>query len=473
MKRNKVVIIGIDGLDPVLVDTWIDYLPHLKKIKEQAFVSSIESTFPPDSICAWSSIFTGQSPAQHGLLEGIDYLSKKEYKYSEGYDFSKDSFWDVVSNSGKKVCIINPFLAYPAWELNGIMISGPVFEHGETTFYPPDLADSVELPPLGGWVDFPSERNLKEFIKKARLNTELLARAAIDIYRRNPSDLFFITFLTLDRVEHFLWRFMDKQDFTYPGDNPYKDAIKDFYILLDKIIGDFINYLKKDSYLIIISDHGHRRRSSRLLNVNEFLRRKGYLATSVSGISGKGKKIIEKTKSIILRKVSKFGCLDFAFKLAKLIPNKQSFKKGTYLINTNESLACAWELCGTNSFGGIEIKKKGEDYEKMRTKIMDELKGLDACLQGKIFNWVKKKEELYAGEYLSKYPDIVFELTEDYGTGWGLFGPLVEENHTHRKISGGHSGQGVLAVLPAVDSEIRIPASIIEIKNFILGLINR
>ncbi|MCP4761580.1 MAG: hypothetical protein GY870_07345 [archaeon] len=37
----------------------------------------LKSISPPDSIPAWITIFTGKSPAEHGVLDSIDYLDDK------------------------------------------------------------------------------------------------------------------------------------------------------------------------------------------------------------------------------------------------------------------------------------------------------------------------------------------------------------------------------------------------------------
>ena len=470
---SKVVILGIDGFDPLLVEKWIDYLPNFKEVRNKGSFFTIQSTFPPDSICAWASIFTGKNPAQHGLLESIDYLSEKKYKYAQGYNFEKDTFWDIASNCGKKVCIINPFLAYPAWKVNGVMVSGPVFEGGETTACPAEILDRFQFPSLGGWVDFPEEKELSAFIRKARENTTELAKVSLEMYKEEAPDLFFVTFLTSDRIQHFLWRFMDEGDPTHPGDNPFKDSIRELYILFDQVVGEFMEAIDNETFLLVISDHGHGRRCTHCLNLNEFLRKKRYLFTSTSGVSKSSKIFIEKMKVLILRNFHRFGLQDMMYKMARFVPNRKALKKASYLIDKDKSLAYTSELCSTNPFGGIEIKK-GTNYEELRERVIEDIKGLNSHLKEDIVKWVKKREELYQGEYLHRYPDIIFELNDDYGVNWDLFVSLISENYTHRKISGGHKEKAVFAICPRIDeSNIVLPTSIIEIKDFILGLLKR
>jgi predicted AlkP superfamily phosphohydrolase/phosphomutase len=250
---SKIVIIGIDGLDPFLLDTWKDALPSFRDLLAESDKNMIESTTPPDSICAWASIFTGDNPAEHGLIESIDYLAPKKLENHEdrSADFRGRTFWDIVSDKGKKVCIVNPFIAYPAWKVNGIMVSGPVFEGGRISAYPENILNKYDFPSLGGMVDFPNKKELKEFLIRTKEVTEQLADVSLKLYKDVNPDLFFLTFLTLDRIKHFFWRYIDREDIYHPGKNPFEDSIKDFYKIFDNIIGSFRRSLDKDTSLHI------------------------------------------------------------------------------------------------------------------------------------------------------------------------------------------------------------------------------
>jgi predicted AlkP superfamily phosphohydrolase/phosphomutase len=473
---SRVAIIGIDGLDPFLIHKWRDDLPNFSSMYKDLQQSVLESTFPPDSICAWTSIFTGENPAEHGLLESIDYLSAKKTRDDESRSsyIKGKTFWDVAGKKGKKVCIINPFLAYPAWEVNGVMISGPVFEGGALSVFPEGFLDKYNFPQLGGIVDFPDKKNLPEFIKKTQSVTEELAEAGLKVYQDHDYDLYFITFLTLDRIKHFLWRFTDKEDIYYPGENPFQDSIKHFYMLFDKIVGRYKSSLRDDTTLMVISDHGHRRRCQKCLNLNELFRLKGYLSTSGSGVTGAVKKIIERTKVLTIAFMSTYGLQDWIYKIAKFIPNRKALKKSTYLINKAGSPVTLSNVCGTNPFGGVDISAAtAGEYEKLREQIIDELMSLNITLGANTVKWAKKREELYRGVHENRLPDVLFELDGEYGVGMDLFTPLASRNYTHKKISGGHKREGVLLIYRNNEGKIKAerPASVMDMKNYILNLI--
>jgi predicted AlkP superfamily phosphohydrolase/phosphomutase len=115
------------------------------------------------------------------------------------------TFWDRASIAGKKVCILNPFLAYPAWPVNGVMISGPI--KGPQTSYPPSLVREHEIPELGGIEHFPSKVGLDKILIHSKTTTRELVQFGVSLMKEKEWDLFFISLLTLDRIEHFFWRF--------------------------------------------------------------------------------------------------------------------------------------------------------------------------------------------------------------------------------------------------------------------------
>ena len=474
---SKIVVIGIDGLDPFLLRKWTGILPNFRNLYNDVSEITIESTFPPDSICAWASIYTGENPAEHGFIESIDYVSvkKSEKREDRAIYFEGRTFWDIAGNKGKSVCVINPFIAYPAWKVNGVMISGPVFEGGNISAYPEGILTEYNFPPLGGVVEFPDKKELNEFLNHTRDKTEQLADVSLKVYKDYKPDLFFVTFLTLDRIKHFFWRFTDEEDTCYPGENLFKGVIKDFYKIFDRIIGQFMNSLPEDTTLLVISDHGHRRRCTKLLNLNDVLREKGYIATYDRELKGILNKLIEKTKVFTIATMSQCGLQDWIYKIAKFIPNRKALKKSTYLIDRKNSVVAVSNLFTANSYGGIDIKTTtNEEYEKLRDNVINELMNLNKTFGKNIIKWAKKREELYRGKYEKRLPDILFELDEEYGVGMNLFTLPITPSYTHKKISGGHKSEAVLLVYSNNEhvKNMKRPASIINIADYILKIID-
>ncbi|MEE9341338.1 MAG: hypothetical protein V3V21_06705, partial [Thermoplasmata archaeon] len=66
------------------------------------------------------------------------------------------------------------------------------------------------------------------------------------------------------------------------------------------------------------------------------------------------------------------------------------------------------------SHAGIRINKgllPPQDYESTRDSLTPVLRGISGTENcGNLVEWVAKREDLYSGPFLEKYPDILFKL---------------------------------------------------------------
>jgi predicted AlkP superfamily phosphohydrolase/phosphomutase len=448
---SKLVILGIDALDPVLLEKWQDELPNFHKIMTQGYFARLESTTPPDSIPAWVTIYTGMHPWHHGIIGSVDYLEIRGGAPALDTNLLiGKTFWDKASETGRRVCVVNPLLAYPVWPVNGIMVNGPVFVTGEVQAYPPEILEQYELPEMGGMVDFPGKRELGAFIRRTEYVTRDQARFGLELLDREEWDLFFLQFLTLDRVMHFLWRYTDPTDPTFPGSNPLEHSIKDFFKLFDSILGDFLDRLTPGQSLLIVSDHGHAMRPPKAVYVNEMLRRQGLLKTRESRVPGFNTvALVEKTKNLFLRLMQRLDLEDLTYRIAALIPKerRKSLKTSAYAVTRADSIAWVSDIGGGTSFSGIEINRalcEDKDYEPLRDRLISLLASFTDERGDRIVKWAKRREDAFTGPNVGKYPDVVFELSPEHGVDRTLYCGEVGASSTHKKISGGHSKFGTL-----------------------------
>ena len=155
---------------------------------------------------------------------------------------------------------------------------------------------------------------------------------------------------------------------------------------------------------------------------------------------------IEVMKNKVLKFMNDHNLEDYISVIAKFVPNAKALKKGSHITNYKDSMAYGSDFAGTNPFGGICINKEHvEDYEEFRDKLIHELGEIEH--EGKkIFTWIKKREDLYNGELIDRYPDILYEMLPKYGSGFSLHSDLITINPTHKKISGGHKKNGVFFI---------------------------
>jgi predicted AlkP superfamily phosphohydrolase/phosphomutase len=68
---KKIIVLGIDGMDPKYVETHWNDLPNLSKLRLQGEFRRLGTTIPPQSPVAWSTFITGMDPGGHGIYDFI------------------------------------------------------------------------------------------------------------------------------------------------------------------------------------------------------------------------------------------------------------------------------------------------------------------------------------------------------------------------------------------------------------------
>jgi predicted AlkP superfamily phosphohydrolase/phosphomutase len=69
---KRVIVLGIDGMDPGFLERhWAD-LPHLDELRRTGEFKRLATTTPPQSPVAWSTFITGMKPAAHGVFDFVE-----------------------------------------------------------------------------------------------------------------------------------------------------------------------------------------------------------------------------------------------------------------------------------------------------------------------------------------------------------------------------------------------------------------
>jgi predicted AlkP superfamily phosphohydrolase/phosphomutase len=85
--EKNVVILGIDGMDPILLRRFVEKgrMPVFQKLMEEGSFSLLQSSTPPQSPVAWSSFITGMDPGGHGIF---DYIGRDLKTYQPSFSLS-------------------------------------------------------------------------------------------------------------------------------------------------------------------------------------------------------------------------------------------------------------------------------------------------------------------------------------------------------------------------------------------------
>jgi predicted AlkP superfamily phosphohydrolase/phosphomutase len=96
---KKMIIIGIDGMDPRLCERMMaeGLLPNLEKLRAAGGFSALGTSTPPQSPVAWANFINGAGPGDHGIFDFIHRHPQDQCApfYSAAETIPGEGHWDV------------------------------------------------------------------------------------------------------------------------------------------------------------------------------------------------------------------------------------------------------------------------------------------------------------------------------------------------------------------------------------------
>jgi predicted AlkP superfamily phosphohydrolase/phosphomutase len=138
---QKVVVIGLDGLDPRIVEQLLarGALPNLSRLAETGGYARVASTYPAQTPVAWSTFATGTNPGGHGIY---DFIRRDPTTYMVDLALNRyeqrspflpprvvnlrggTTIWDLLTRAGIPSVVIRCPCTYPPDKVKGRMLSG-------------------------------------------------------------------------------------------------------------------------------------------------------------------------------------------------------------------------------------------------------------------------------------------------------------------------------------------------------------
>lgn len=281
-KGRKVFVIGLDCAAPELVfDHWKDDLPTLSRLADNGMWGELDSSMPCITVPAWSSMTASKDP---GTLGFYGFRNRADYTYDNmtiatGNAVKDKRVWDILSEAGKEVILIGVPQTYPVKPVNGNLIASFLTPSIESNFtYPPSLKEEVLKIAPDYDVDVRQFRtDDKEWLlKQIQDMTEKRVKVINHLLDTKPWDFFMWVEMGVDRIHHGFWSYMDPTHRNYVAGNPFENAIKDYYIYLDREIAKMLEKVPDDTIVFVVSDHGAKKMDGGIC-LNEWLWREGYL----------------------------------------------------------------------------------------------------------------------------------------------------------------------------------------------------
>ncbi|MFI5322925.1 MAG: alkaline phosphatase family protein [Thermodesulfobacteriota bacterium] len=148
---KRVIIIGLDGMDPKLTEEFMrrGKLPNFSKLSELGTFKSLATSYPSISPVAWSSFMTGVDPSHHNIF---DFITRDPCTYQpmlSSAEIGKASrvlpigkymiplgkprmkllrkgrpFWKILGEHGIWSSVLRVPITFPPEKFNGVLLSG-------------------------------------------------------------------------------------------------------------------------------------------------------------------------------------------------------------------------------------------------------------------------------------------------------------------------------------------------------------
>jgi predicted AlkP superfamily phosphohydrolase/phosphomutase len=457
---TRLLVVGLDGGTDAVIGQADANLPNIAAIRAEGASASLRSTVPPITAAAWPSMMTGWNPGRHGMYDfrtlGIERYSRlwgagHSASYEDGRDFvtsrrwSGAAFWDRVEG---RVAVLSVPMTYPAWPVNGRMVSGfPLPSYDRNHSEPPELAG--DLPPLLHFADRIGKLSDEQLAESCMELIERQSEIVMRWLREDEHEVVVAVFQSTDFAQHRLWKYLDR-----PG-HPLREALLEMYRSIDRMVGEARALLGEGAAVAVVSDHGFGPHPTSFVRTDSVLQAAGLLVAGGGAGGGEGiSRALRRTPA--LRRV-----------LRKAVSRLPGAARDRLAARATGTSRVRWEqtsayriplyppaegvvvnLRGRQAEGSVEA---GDPYERVRDRIIETFEQLrDPATGEPVVQWARRREQLYSGGHLEEAPDVVVLFDPRYKGASGL-GEAFEQvpGQILDSYSGVHAMEGVFAIAGA------------------------
>jgi predicted AlkP superfamily phosphohydrolase/phosphomutase len=399
----KICILGLDCATPEVIFS-DERLTNIRRLMDGGVYGRLESVVPPITVPAWMCMCTSQDPGSlgvYGFRNRLDY-SYDRLGFANSASIKTLAIWDQLAREGKRSILVGVPPNYPPRKINGLSIGcflTPDTVRNEFT-HPAGLKSKINQLVGEYTVDVKNFRtNRKDWLREEIMKmSEKQWKVVHWLLKEEQWDYFHFVDIGLDRMHHGFWNYFDDKHVQFEPDNPYQNAIPEYYLWLDQQIGKALELLDDETIVLVVSDHGAQRLDGGIA-INEWLIREGLL-------------VLNEYPTIL----TPFDKLSVNWKKTRV------WSEGGYYARV------FFNLQGRESEGLIAAADYGEFQDEMKRKLEQISDDKGQALQSQVF----KPRELYRN-VRNVAPDLIVHFGNLYWRSIGSVGHQaihLQENDT-------------------------------------------
>jgi predicted AlkP superfamily phosphohydrolase/phosphomutase len=496
----KVLIIGLDGAGPDLVDRFVreGRMPHVAALIARGAFRPLRSTSPATTFPAWTSFLTGAPPSFHGVP---DFTIRRGYRvrFSGACDRALPTLFAHLERAGISTGAAWFPVTYPPERLSGFSISGwdsPVTSSGDASFVLPAGLHRELAARFGGahldfaaFDEFAAHTGSKERVEALVRATRRRAEIARWLLGRCPVDVAAFHFGATDTAAHHFWAFHDPGSPRRRGSvsSELERALADVYGAADDAVGLLVEAAGGDATILVVSDHGSRGASDVAVHLNRALERAGLLAFSsdappMLGVRAARSAAVAATPRGLRRRLFRFG--------GGLAPALAESALRFGGIDWRRTRAFSEELTYAPSVWLNQLGREPRGTVRFRdreavAREVEAALGAVALEDGRrIVDRVVPREEEHPGPHRGRFPDLTVLLRDVDGYAPVCLpsratGPIVAHLAPHellgrkgRSMPGCHAPDGILIAAGPIAPRAAEPAFIEDVAPMICRILD-
>jgi len=483
---TRVLALAFDGADYDLVRRWSaeGRLPTISRLAREGTFGPLRSTIPAFTPTAWSSFLTGLNPGRHGIFNFTTNPNRGRQKLESAASRAGTPLWRLLGAAGIRSAFVGVPFTYPAEEIEGVVVTGyggperpqilPASAAQRIFAAYPSLVTAHHPLAERWWEDFPA------YTARLLEHAEQIAGVCQLVYELEPElGLLCVDFMSTDHVGHLGYARIDPD---HPAHDPEQagDELLRVYERVDELCGELIDAAAarygEEPTVLLFSDHGMKP-IYWMFHLDRWLEERGYLRFRRRSLQPWRRGRLDYLARVDQKLVRTLGWYGRALDALPFLPQPAA-ERAFADIDFGSTRAYAFASGGQLYLG--ELSGARHD-PRFLDKLAAELSETPHPETGEPAFAVLRKEELYAGPFLDKAPELVL-LAHDERINvdpsrrrWSR--PFDRHERLDPQVSYGYSGHhGVTGILAAAGPGIRpadLPpgAEILQLPATILRLL--
>ncbi len=283
-RHPRVLLIGLDGADPATLDRLIGQgkLPTFERLRREGVYGRLRSREPLLSPVIWTTIATGRTPQDHGVLDFVEAAADGHAIPITSARRRVPALWNIATTFRRSSGFIGWYASFPVEDVQGFEVSDRIAFHQvasdtmvSNAAYPPELASELRqsgpaepdeavvrarlLSNESAPLTEDGQRRVRE-LARMYATSEAYRRLTIQLQRRYRPQLLGVYFELIDACGHL---FMEdapprRADVSSADYSAFSTTVDRCYEYQDEVLADLLTTADDDTLVVLCSDHGFK-----------------------------------------------------------------------------------------------------------------------------------------------------------------------------------------------------------------------